>query len=410
MNKLRNQISAFGKMVDLQIPSLPTTANALHTARDVDDLRRAAQRRVPRFVFDYVAGGAYHEESISANHESFTRRRLVPRTLRPVAEVDTSVEFLGQRFGLPIGLAPTGLTGLSHPDGEIAVARAAARFDVPMTLSTMATRSIEDVAKAAPDACKWFQLYLRTDRTKSLDLIHRALANGYDTLMLTVDTPVAGRRMRDERNGLSLPPQLRADTFLDVARHPRWGVNFLSHEVPHLANFEESTASISELVNDMFDPRLSMKDLAWLREIWPHKLIVKGILGTEDAVTAFDHGVDAVCVSNHGGRQLDRTVSPLDALERIRKAVGPDRPLILDSGITSGLDVVTALATGADFVLVGRAFLYGLMVGGQAGVERTLEILAAETKNVLQLMGATRPGDLGPQLTHLEPSKQEVAL
>lgn len=409
INKVRSQAAAIGKLVQPQLPALPTTAQRLRSARDVEDLRRLARRRAPGFVYDYVAGGAYREESVACNAAALARRRLVPNVLRPVTALNTVTSLLGVDHRLPVGLAPTGLTGLAHPDGEIAVARAASRFGVPMGLSTMATRSIEEVAAAAPQARRWFQLYLRTDREKSLDLVRRAMAAGYDTLILTVDTPVAGRRLRDERNGLSLPPKLTVKTALDVARHPRWGVDFLTTPPPRLANFDESAASISELVNGMFDPGLSLRDLDWLREVWPGTLMVKGILNPQDAVAVFEHGADAVCVSNHGGRQLDRAIAPVDALPAIRAAVGPQAPLVLDSGITSGLDVVTALAAGADFVLVGRAFLYGLMAGGQAGVERVLDILSSETRNAMQLMGAASVADIRRARTH-QPATEEKEL
>lgn len=381
-------------MVQLEAPRLPTTESALRAARDVEDIRHLARRRTPGFVFDYVAGGAFREESVARNHTSFTGQRFAPRVLRPVGQPDLAAELLGGRSALPFGLAPTGLTGLAHPEGEKAVARAAASFGVPVSISTMATSSIEDVASAAPDSRRWFQLYLRTDRDKSLDLIRRALGNGYESLVLTVDTAVAGRRLRDDRNGLALPPKLRFDTFFDTARHPRWAFRFLSHGAPTLANFSESTNSISELVSSMFDPQLSFDDLDWLREQWPKNLIIKGVLHPDDARTAFDHGADAVWVSNHGGRQMDRTVAPIDIIGQIRAAVGPQHPLILDSGIRSGLDVVAALAAGADFVHIGRAFLYGLMAGGQAGVERVLQILSDETRNAMQLLGAANIADL----------------
>ena len=256
---------------------MPTTASALQKARDVEDIRDLARRRTPGFVFDYVDGGAFREESVAGNHTSFTGHRFAPRVLRPVGQPDLSAELLGGRSALPFGLAPTGLTGLSHPEGEKAVARAAASFGVPVSISTMATSSIEDVATAAPDSRRWFQLYLRTDRAKSLDLIRRALNNGYESLVLTVDTAVAGRRLRDDRNGLALPPKLRVDTFLDTARHPGWALRFLANGTPKLANFSESANSISELVGSMFDPQLSFDDLDWLREQWPKNLIVKGI-------------------------------------------------------------------------------------------------------------------------------------
>ncbi|UNK47309.1 alpha-hydroxy acid oxidase [Arthrobacter sulfonylureivorans] len=391
---LRTRIRDFSSLVQLQAPALPTTASALHAARDIGDVRELARRRTPRFVFDYVDGGSFREESVAYNQTAFAGHRFAPRVLRPVGQPDLSAELLGGRTKLPIGLAPTGLTGLSHPEGEKAVARAAAAFGVPFSVSTMATSSIEDVAAAAPDSRRWFQLYLRTDRAKSLDLIRRALNHGYESLVLTVDTAVAGRRLRDDRNGLALPPKLRVDTFFDTARHPGWALRFLANGAPKLANFSESTNSISELVSSMFDPQLSFDDLDWLREQWPKNLIIKGVLHPDDARTAFDHGADAVWVSNHGGRQMDRTVAPIDVIAEIRAAVGPHRPLILDSGIRSGLDVAAALAAGADFVHVGRAFLYGLMAGGQPGVERVLQILSDETRNAMQLLGAATITDL----------------
>lgn len=264
-----------------------------------------------------------------------------------------------------------------------------------------ATRSIEEVAAAAPDARRWFQLYLWKDHDKSRDLVERAWAEGYDTLLVTVDTAVAGQRLRDVRNGMAIPPKLTPKTVLDASVRPEWWFNFLTTDSLKFASLSGTSHHLPSLINSMFDPTLSLDDLRWLRSAWPGQLFVKGVLGPDDALRCFDAGADGLVVSNHGGRQLDRSPVSLHALPAIRAAVGDHVELMLDSGVMSGADVAAALCAGADFVLLGRAYLYGLMAGGQAGVERALQLLADELRVTMALLGAASVADLGPDILRL---------
>ena len=262
----------------------------------------------------------------------------------------------------------------------------------------MGTRSIEDVAAAAPAAAKWFQLYLFADRAVSQDLLKRAAANGFDTLLVTVDTTVAGQRLRDVRNGMTVPPKLTAGTVLDASYRPEWWFNFLTSDPLSFATLSGKTSDLPSLINSMFDPTLSMDDLRWIREQWPGKLFVKGVLTEDDARRSLDAGADGLVVSNHGGRQLDKAPISLDALPRVREAAGDDVDIILDSGVMRGSDIVTALALGADFTLIGRAYLYGLMAAGEAGVNKVLDLLRQEIIVSMQLMGAQSLRDLNPDM------------
>ncbi|MFC7861361.1 alpha-hydroxy-acid oxidizing protein [Arthrobacter koreensis] len=369
----------------------------LAKANTIADLRNIARRRVPTAAFEYVDGGSFAEHSLRRNRDAFDAVEFNPHVLRDVAAVDLRTTIAGAHAALPVGIAPTGLTRLMHAEGEVAGAQAAASFGIPFSLSTMGTVSIEEVAAEAPDAERWFQLYLWKDRPRSLELIRRAEAAGFGALVVTVDTPVSGARYRDTRNGMTLPPTLTAKTILDASYRPEWWFNFLTTKPLGFANFEGERTSVAEQVNTMFDPSLNLEDLAWLRENWSGKLIVKGIQSASDAVDVLARGADALVVSNHGGRQLDRAPVPLTVLPEIRAAVGPEAQLILDSGIMSGGDIVAALAAGADFTLIGRAYLYGLMAAGRQGVERALEILRTEMTLVMQLIGATSVAELGPE-------------
>ncbi|MCU1437232.1 MAG: alpha-hydroxy-acid oxidizing protein [Naasia sp.] len=381
----------------------------LRGATDVWDLRRIAKRRTPTAVFDYVDGAAYSEHSLRRNRRGFADLEFAPGVLRDVSAVDLSSPLLGSTMRMPVGIAPTGLTRLTHSEGEIAGVRAAQRFGIPFTLSTMGTTSIERVADEAPTAHRWFQLYLWKDRERSLELVQRAAAAGYQALIITVDTPAAGARLRDVRNGMSMPPTLSLKTILDASYRPEWWFNYLTTESLRFANFDGSKKTLSEQVNSMFDATLDFDDLDWLRQNWAGALIVKGVQTPEDAVRVFARGADAIVVSNHGGRQLDRAPVPLHSLSSIRAAVGPEAIVILDSGIMCGGDVVAALAAGADFTLIGRAYLYGLMAGGEQGVERVLELFRNEIKLVMQLLGVTSPAQLTPDHVRLFPTRQDRA-
>jgi L-lactate dehydrogenase (cytochrome) len=361
----------------------------LARAADIADLRGLARRHTPRAVFDYVDGAAENETSLRRSREAYGRVEFAPSVLRDVSSVDPSTTILGKRAALPLVFAPTGFTRLMHHEGEPAVARVAARMGIPYTLSTMGTTSPEDLAAAAPGARTWFQLYLWRDRDASLALIDRARAAGFSALMLTVDTPVAGARLRDVRNGFSIPPALTAKTLADIALHPGWWFDKLTTEPLTFASMGAWSGTIAEMIDTMFDPTLDLDDLAWLRGIWSGPLLVKGIQTVEDARAVVDAGVDGLVVSNHGGRQLDRAPVPLERLPSIVDAVGDRAEVFVDGGIMSGGDVVAAVAMGARACLVGRAYLYGLMAGGEPGVQRAADLLRREIVRTMALLGVT---------------------
>ncbi|KXX58050.1 alpha-hydroxy acid oxidase [Rhodococcus sp. LB1] len=366
---------------------LDRTDRRLARAESVSALRAIARQRVPRAVFDYTDGGAGDEIAMERSAEFFRDIEFHPRVLRDVSRVDTRTPVLGSESALPFGLGPTGFTRMMHHEGEIGVARAAARAGVPYALSTMGTTSLEDVSDAVPASRKWFQLYLWRDREASRDLVRRAAEAGYEALVLTVDTPVAGPRLRDVRNGLTIPPSLTLRTVVDASRKPSWWFNLLSTPPLEFASMSSKDETIAQLVGSMFDPAATVADLGWLREIWGGKLIVKGVQGVADARAVVDAGADAVVVSNHGGRQLDRAPVPMEQLPAIAKAIGDHADVLVDGGIRSGADVAVALCLGADFVLIGRAYLFGLMAGGERGVDRALELMAVELRNTMQLLG-----------------------
>lgn len=362
-----------------------------------------AKRRTPRSVFDYVDGAAEQEISLRRARESFARVEFRPRVLRDVSEVDTSRVVVGSRSSLPLVLAPTGFTRMMHHEGERAVARAAARAGIPYALSTMGTVSVEDVAAVAPDAERWFQLYLWRDREASLQLIRRAREAGYSTLVLTVDTAVAGRRIRDVHNGLTVPPSLTLRTLADMSIHPSWWFNLLTTEPLEFASLTHSGGTVAELVDRMFDPSASVAELAWLREQWPGRIVVKGIQDPEDARIVAELGIDGIVVSNHGGRQLDRAVTPLEVLPQIVEAVAGRTEVLLDTGIMDGADIVAAVANGARGCLVGRAYLYGLMAGGEPGVDRALSLLRDQVTRTMRLLGVTSLDELTPEHAIIRP-------
>jgi L-lactate dehydrogenase (cytochrome) len=290
---------------------------------------------------------------------------------------------------------------MMNHEGESAVVKVAQRIGIPYSLSTMGTTSIEDVAAAGPEARKWFQLYVWKDRDAGEDLVKRSADAGYEALMLTVDVPVAGARLRDVRNGFTIPPSLTVKTVLDASMHPAWWTNLLTTRPLTFASLSSWGGTVAELLNQLFDPTMTVEDLAWLRSIWHGPLIVKGIQTVEDARRVVDAGADAIVLSNHGGRQLDRAPTPLRILPEVRKVVGTDAEVYLDTGIMSGADIVAALALGADACLVGRAYLYGLMAGGERGVARAAEILSTEIRRTMALLGVRQVSDLTPTHVHL---------
>ena len=317
-----------------------------------------------------------------------------PRVLRDVSAVDTSTSVLGRPSRLPLVLAPTGFTRMMQHEGEPAVARAAAAAGVPYALSTLGTTSPEELRAAAPDADTWFQLYLWKDRAASDELVERVARAGYETLVLTVDTPVAGARRRDVRNGLTIPPSLTVRTVADMARHPAWWLNLLTTAPLEFASLRSWDGTVADLVAHVLDPSAGPAELARLRERWPGRLVVKGVQSADDARAVVDAGADGVVVSNHGGRQLDRAPTPLELLPEVVAAVGGRAEVLVDTGITNGADVVAAVAMGATACMVGRAYLYGLMAGGQRGVTSSLDILESEVVRTMQLLGATSVAEL----------------
>jgi L-lactate dehydrogenase (cytochrome) len=384
-------------LIRFKRPELNRTHRRLAAALTIDDLRRIAKRRTPKAAFDYTDGAAEEELSIARARQAFHDIEFHPTILRNVAEVDTGWDVLGGRVALPFGIAPTGFTRLMQTEGEVAGAHAAARAGIPFALSTLGTASIEDVKAANPDGRNWFQLYMWKDRDRSMALVKRAAAAGFDTLLVTVDVPVAGARLRDTRNGMSIPPALTLRTVLDAVPHPRWWFDLLTTEPLSFASLDRWPGTVAEYLDTMFDPTVTFDDLAWIKTQWPNKLVVKGIQTLEDAKSVVDLGADGIVLSNHGGRQLDRAPVPFHLLPRVARELGGHTEILLDTGIMSGADIVAAVALGARFTLIGRAYLYGLMAGGEPGVDRAIEILAEQTGRTMRLLGVTSLAELSPR-------------
>jgi L-lactate dehydrogenase (cytochrome) len=363
---------------------------------DMDDLRDAARRMLPRAVFDYVDGGADEEISITANSDAFRSYNFVPRAMRCVGQVSLATQFLNADIGAPIGLAPTGYTRLVSPAGEPAVARAAAACGVPYVLSTVGTTTIEELAEVGHPGL-WFQLYVLRDRGLTWSLLERAAAAGVAVLEVSVDTAVSGRRLRDVRNGFTIPPALTFRTMADIAVHPRYWTGVITSPPLRFASLVTRRADGPPTIADitsLFDPDVSWDCLADIRERWPRRLLVKGPLGPADAERAIQAGADGVHLSNHGGRQLDRTIPPVELIRPVRERVGDRCAIAVDSGIRHGADVLVALARGADLCMVGRAYLYGLAAGGEAGVHRSIELLVDQLRRTMQLCGVSTLPDL----------------
>ena len=350
----------------------------------------------PRAVFEYTDGASEAEITLARARSSFAGLRFHPEVLKDVSQVDATSMILRKPAAWPFVFAPTGFTRMMHHQGENAVARVAEDARIPYALSTMGTTSIEEVAASAPGARKWFQLYLWRDREANERLIARADDAGYEALVLTVDTPVAGARLRDSRNGLTIPPALTLRTFVDGARHPAWWFNLLTTRPLEFASLTTSDGVPGDLAGRLFDAGATVADLAWVRDRWRGPLIVKGIQTVRDAVRMVGHGVDAIVLSSHGGRQLDRVAPPLELLPDVVKAVGDRAEIYLDTGILSGGDIIAARALGATACLIGRAYLYGLMAGGRRGVARAVEILTSEITTTMQLLGVAGMDELTP--------------
>ncbi len=377
------------------------TDRRLRDALTIADLRQVAKRRTPRSVFDYTDGAAEAEISLRRARALFRNLELRPSILQDVSAIDTTTSMLGAPAAVPFAFAPTGFTRLMHHEGERAVVRVAQRRGIPYALSTMGTTSIEDVAAAGPQARTWFQLYVWRDRSAGEDLMARAKAAGFEALVLTVDVPVAGARLRDARNGFSIPPALTVKTVLDAATHPAWWVNLLTTETLTFASLTEWSGTVADLLDRLFDPTMTIADLEWIRASWDGPLIIKGIQTVADARRVVQAGADAIVLSNHGGRQLDRAPVPLRLVPDVKDAIGDNAEVWVDTGIMSGADIVAALALGADATMIGRAYLYGLMAGGERGVERAADILTREIQRTMALLGTTSIAALGPQHVHL---------
>ena len=387
--------SEIRKLIQIKPAELDATRRRLSACHDIADLCATARRLTPRPVFDFVDGGADEELSVRANARAFRRWQFRPRTLVNVSQADTSAAFLGSVVPLPLALAPTGYTRMVHPAGEIAAARAAQRHGLPYTLSTMATTGIEELrAAVGPAAELWFQLYLTKDRGQAYALVDRARDSGYTALVVTVDTVVAGNRVRDLRNGLSIPPALTLRTVASVGARPGYWYRLLSGPALDYANFAGGPRTTVMKTAHFFDANLNWDDIAELRARWSGKLLLKGPVGPADALRAAELGLDGVQLSNHGGRQLDRTVAPADLIAPVREAVGPSFTVLVDSGIRHGADIAIAIALGADAAVPGRAYPYGLMAGGEAGVDRALDLLSGQFRSTMQFLGMTSVAEL----------------
>lgn len=401
------------ELMQFKKATLNPTDRRLEKALTIADLRAIAKRRTPKAPFDYTEGAAEGELSLARARQAFQDIEFHPSILRNVPVVDTSREVLGGPSALPFGIAPTGFTRMMQTEGEIAGAGAAAAAGIPFTLSTLGTTSIEDVKAANPDGRNWFQLYVMREREISYELARRAAAAGFDTLFFTVDTPVAGARLRDKRNGFSIPPQLTPATVLNTLPRPAWWINFLTTPKLEFASLSSTGGTVADLLNSAMDPTISFDDLDVIRGIWPGKIVVKGVQTVEDAKLLADRGVDGIVLSNHGGRQLDRAPIPFHLLPHVAREVGSDLEVHLDTGIMSGADIVASVALGARFTLVGRAYLYGLMAGGRRGVDKTIEILRNEIVRTMTLLEVATLDDLGPQhvtqLARLTPIAKPVA-
>jgi len=386
-------------------------ARRLARAASVADLRRIARRRLPGGVFDYIDGGAEDERTLAANQAAFASTSFRPRVLRGIEKVDPAGPVLGRPAAYPLVLAPTGFTRIADPDGELAVARAAARAELPYTLSTLSTRSIEEV-RAVSDGRLWFQVYAWRDRGLVAEMIQRAAAADYEALVLTVDTAVFGRRERDVRRGFSLPPSIGPRTIVDGALHPGWTWAFVRSEPIRFANVVgrevgdgASPVTLSDYINTQFDPALAWDDVAWLRSVWDGPIVLKGIQTVADAVLAADAGVDAIALSNHGGRQLDGAPAAFSLVAPVADAVGGHTEIVCDGGVRRGSDIVKALAAGATACMAGRAYLYALGAAGEPGVERVLDWFHADMVRTMSLLGAGTVGDLDRALLDSGPAR-----
>jgi isopentenyl diphosphate isomerase/L-lactate dehydrogenase-like FMN-dependent dehydrogenase len=376
-------------LIEWSLPSLNPYKGKLKRAQNIQDLAIIAKKRTPKVVFDYVEGSAVDEIAYSRTRDAFSRIEFNSKVLRDVSKIDTTEKVLGKIVDIPICFAPTGYTRLMHHVGEPAVANVAANKNLIYALSTMGTTSPAELAAAVPNSRRWFQLYIMKNRSDSLAVIKQARDSGFETLVLTVDTPVVGLRYRDDRNGLTVPPKIRINTVFAIARKPIWWLNLFTTGKLEFAAFRGWDKALSHLAAAIFDPSTTFKDITWLRSVWKGPIVVKGIQSVEDAKAVAKLGVQGIILSNHGGRQFDRGPVPLEILPDVVKAVGNKVEVYIDGGVMSGLDALGAIALGAKAVFIGRAYLYGAMANGEAGVDRVIEIMRREFENGMALTGST---------------------
>ena len=386
------------------MPKFPLPDRKLKNVVNLAEMRNLAKKRVPKAVFDYVDGGANDELAYARSQEIYSRVEFKARVLRDVSKIDLTCDVIGQRSALPIIFAPTGYTRMMHYQGEVMVAKICEENNLIYNLSTMGTTSSEEIGNQVPGVRRWFQLYLWRDRDQSLKFIEEAKEAGFEGLMLTVDTAVGGIKWRDMRNGLTVPPKIGFKTFFDMALKPKWWFNLLTTAPLEFATFRNFNKPLSEIAATVFDPAVTFEDVKWLRSVWQGKLIIKGIQTVADAAELKKIGVDAIVLSNHGGRQLDRSVVPLELLPKVRSefgAKGSGPQIYIDGAIMSGADVLAAVALGADAVLIGRAYLYGAMAAGQSGVEKVVEMFRFEMETAMKLMGAKNLTELTPDFVNI---------
>jgi L-lactate dehydrogenase (cytochrome) len=386
------------------LPKDPFADRKLKKVVNLAEMRLLSKKRVPKAVFDYVDGGANDELAFIRSQEVYSRVEFKARVLRDVSKIDLTANIVGQKSALPIIFAPTGYTRMMHYQGEIMVAKVCEENNLVYNLSTMGTTSSKEIGDQVPNVRRWFQLYLWRDRSQSLKFIEEAQAAGFEGLMLTVDTAVGGIKWRDMRNGLTVPPKIGLKTFFDMALKPKWWANLLTTAPLEFATFRNFNKPLSEIAAKVFDPAVTFEDIKWLRSVWKGKLIIKGIQTVSDAVELTKIGVDAIVLSNHGGRQLDRSVVPLELLPQVRSAIGPKGngpQIFIDGAIISGADVLAAIALGADAVLIGRAYLYGAMAAGKKGVEKVVEMLRFEMETAMKLMGVKDLSELSPDFVNI---------
>ena len=386
------------------LPKFPLQDRKLKRAVNLAELRILASKRVPKAVFDYVDGGANDEISYKRSAEVFSNVQFNARVLRDVSKIDLTTRIVGQDSALPIIFAPTGYTRMMHYEGEPMVAKVCEENNLIYSLSTMGTTSSQEIADQVPGVRRWFQLYLWRDRNQSLQFIYGAKDAGFEGLILTVDTAIGGIKWRDIRNGLTVPPKIGLKTFFDMALKPRWWANLLTTAPLEFATFRNFNKPLSEIAATVFDPAVTFADVKWLRSVWKGKLIIKGIQSVDDAKQLAKIGVDAIILSNHGGRQLDKSVVPLEILPQVRSAIGKKgkgTQIFIDGAVMSGADVLAAIALGADAVLIGRAYLYGAMAGGREGVQKVVDTLRYEMEIAMKLMGVRNIAELTPEFVTL---------